>query len=357
MERQLTDVTDLVELELHIMTAAIYFCDFSAIYPLINKDSVIVKAFLNNDLFSAKKLLARFYDLDGLTEDEWDALGRLYEELKRSYQTQLKNELLPLPKDFLTMLGEKALERNNFSTASTVFQYLNNLEKRINENIYKGIEQLKSKEFKDAMHSSDKEKSNQVIEEKIRQAASCFFKAMKLRRPISLDFQNLGVQFVLDDKMPLKRQYDRYVDQSVLRELIIAGILYLIHESSISSRILETLEAIQAPAKIMRHLLRELSILFAGSQENHNRFTQQYKAALEHFQNAENEIEKIRTQEILLGRTVGDGNYFQYLKELATQFPISPLVITCLNSSFDIKYIAPRFAKSVPLLELLGLDM
>lgn len=357
MEKQFSDVTNLVELELHLMTAATYFCDFSAIYPLFDKESVVVKVFQNNDLFSAKKILARYYDVDELTESEWDAYSQIYEELKRNYLTQLKEKLLPLPKEFLTMLGEKAVEKNNFSTASTVFKHLNSLDKRINENLDKGIQQLKSKEFKEAIHSSDKEKVTHVLEAKIRQAALYFYQAMKLKQPISLDFQNIGIQFVLNDKTPLRRQYDRYVEQSVLRELLLIGIRYLIYENLISNKILESLEALQAPARIIRHLLKELSVLFAGNQENHDRFVQQYKAALTHLQESENEIEKIKTQEILLGRTVGDGNYFQYLKELSTQFPISPLVIICLDTSFDIRYIAPRFAKTMPLLELLGLDM
>ena len=346
MNKALIDVSDLFELELHMMSAALYFADFSAVYPLVGKDSVVSKAIQNNDVTSAAKLLDRYFDMEDMTDSEFDELEKLYAETENAYAAKLKEQLLPLPKEFFVALGDTALQQNKFSTASTVFVYLNNLDKRIHELVDTGVAHLKSKESEEAQ-----------IEEKTKQAALSFYKAMRLLQPISLDFENIGVDFVLNEKKPLRRKFDKYIDQSVLKELLLVGIEYLIHEKSVSTPVINALEAQQVPAKNMRLLLKELSILFSGGEENYERFVRQYTAAVEHHQkNSDNEIKQIKSQEILLGRTVGDGNYFQYLKEIATQFPISALMITCLDTSVDIKYIAPRYAKTTPILELLGLD-
>ncbi|MBN1351698.1 hypothetical protein JXJ21_19950 [candidate division KSB1 bacterium] len=356
MKMHLDDVSDFIELELHLMAAALYFCDFSVVYPLFNKESVAVKAFQTNDLIAAKNILSRYYALDGLSETEIASLDTLYKELEQAYSSRLQSEQLPLPKEFLVALGNRAVENNKFGTANTVYRFLNNLDKRINEIVDSGIQQLKSKEFKDALSSSEKEQAHPVFEARIQQAAAQFYKAMRLLHPISLGFQNIGVEFVLNDKLPLRRRLDRYVEQAVLRELLLVGFEYLIYEKSIYSKLIDALDTIQASGKLMRQLLKELAILYSGGEENYSRFIRQYNAAVDFHQNAESEIAKIETQAILLGRSVGDDNFFQYLKEIVTQFPLSALVVTCLDTSINIKYIAPKIAKSTPLLELLGLE-
>ena len=72
-------------------------------------------------------------------------------------------------------------------------------------------------------------------------------------------------------------------------------------------------------------------------------------------QNQENNPAEI--PEILLGRALEDGAWWQYIKELAYAHPAAPLFVVRQFVSKDLEIIMPRYVKDSPLVQALGLAL
>ena len=84
------------------------------------------------------------------------------------------------------------------------------------------------------------------------------------------------------------------------------------------------------------------------------KFVDNYHQAAKKLKNAKTEKDFIDIQKTLLGRGTGDNKYFQFLRELALEHPISTLLVATQSTPDGEHYIAPLILKSgVSLLEFL----
>lgn len=344
----ISELTDIPQIELQLMTTALYFGEFAAIQALLQPESRIGISLRQNDLVALKKYAGKIIvDLDSLDEDEREKYHSLFQRLQETYEAAIKQQPIPLPEAFLEELAEAALKMGKYLSAHNTLQHLKRVDKKVNEYVTNGVQTLKSKIVAE-IDKNNREEAFKLIES----AAENFYTAIRLKKPMGVPYQYLGVE-LFTRNAEIRRKYDRYVEQgeSVLKEIINSCITYLFDDPATSEKIINNIKN----NRTRKFLLKQLAIQFSGGSENYEIFTKQIREASENVKNAKTELDYMQTQRILLGRTTGSDTLVQYLKELATRFPLSPMMIQIEHSPANVPFLAPLMLKERTLAELLEL--
>lgn len=344
-----SEIENISEIQLHLMTTALYYGEFSTIQAMCQKSSRVALALGNKDITAirnfAKKLVP---DISLWEADRQQVYEELYQKVKQAYEEIITATPVPLAESYLREVADSALEKKKFLSAHNAYAAVNRLDKKVNELMNRGIQLLNSKEV--ALFDKG---SSENVSQILKQAAYEFYTAIRLRMPFGLEFQYRGVEFFTTAQEG-HRKYDRYVEQgeSVLKEIIHFGFQYLVNNKTIAEKIISNTKN----NKIKKLLLKHLTILFAGGIEQHQKFAEQYLTAVKKLKDAKTEFDYMNIQRILLGRNAGTDTTIQYLKELSSRFPISPLLIKIEHSPAGVTYLAPLMLKNTSLLEILDLD-
>ncbi|MCK5738865.1 hypothetical protein KAH55_06775, partial [bacterium] len=193
---------------------------------------------------------------------------------------------------------------------------------------------------------------NTAAASKIAEAATFVSQAMWIKNPLGKNYQHRGVDFHMKPDEQT-RKFEHYLEQDLIKELTAFAISYLLDDSQLTGKIL----AVMPTTKLRKAFLRHLSIVLTGGEEKYQKYIANFLTAAENAESADNEIELKTIQQIMLGRTTGDDNYFQYLKELAHIFPLSALLLRVAKTpSEESMYLVPIRMKHETLLELLNLN-
>ncbi len=337
-----------LDIQLALMSTAYFYGDFSIIHHLTNRNTFIHRAIESADMPALSKFAKKhIVDLSSLSDEQKKQYHEFEESIGRKYRSELMAQALPLPEKYLEELGERALEIGNYSTAHSAFAVNNKMEKRVNEFIVRGVELLQSKDVRSS--SSDDDKSGGTIQEKVGQSVTSFYQAIKLKNPLGNQFQYLSAQLHAESI----RKYFKFVELGLLKEIIEFDIEYLVDDKAIANRIVENLDN----AKVRKLFLKNLSQNFSMGSDNFRNFVDRYQAAVTLLKEAQNDEDLSKLQKVLLGRRTGDNQYYQYLKELAIEHPISSLLTAISTNSEGTPYLAPIVMKSgESLLKFLELD-
>ncbi len=341
-----TQIREPNELVLHLLSFAYLYGDFAIVFNFMNTSSQVYLSVQKKDVAALKKFASRnWISFELLSPEKRDELNQFYEQIKQKYGKQLETQLAPLPAEFLTELGQRALKFGRFLDAHSCFQTNHELEKHVNQLLNEAVAILGSKELSAAESSPEKS------DEKMFQAADLVYQATRLKNPFGHQFQILSNYLHYKDAESL-RKYFRHIEQGLLKEIFEFAILYLIDDKLIFQRISNGL----ASGKTRRAFLKNLAIHFSGGKEKYQSFIHNYQQAAEKVKTAKEERDFLEVQKILLGRGTGDNLYFQYLQELALEHPLSSLLVTTQASPNNQYYIAPIILKSgQSLLEFLEL--
>jgi len=343
------DFTDPTRIELHLMTTALLFGEFASIYALLQPESRLAIALRQKDLAALKKMATQIIGDQGDPNPEVEEkYTTLFAHVQSAYEPAILQQPIPLPEAYLEELAEIALQQGKYLSAHNTLQYLKRLDKKINEYLTQATQSLQSKIVADFDKTSGPEATSLIG--KISQQ---FYFAVRLKKPMGVPFQYLGVDFFTKN-IEARRKYERHIEQgeSVFKEIMNTCIAFLVDDPVISEKIINSIKN----HHISRHILKNLALQFAGGPEQHQLFVNQIRQAVENVRNAKTELDCMQTQQILLGRTTGSDTLVQYLKELSTRFPVSPLMIKIDHSPANVPYLAPLMIKDRSLVELLELD-
>jgi tetratricopeptide (TPR) repeat protein len=343
------ELTDSTRTELQLMTTGLYFGEFAAVHALLQQESRLAIAMRQKDLVALKKYATHIIgDLSALGREDEEKYDALFAHVQATYEPAITQQPIPLPDAFLEELAEVALQKGKYLSAHNTLQHLKRLDKKVNEYLTQATQALQSK----IVAEFDKTTSDEALAQ-VEQAAQQFYHAVRLKKPLGVPFQYLGVDFFTRN-IETRRKFERHVEQgeSVLKEIMNFCIAYLVDDAFISDKIINSIKN----NRTRKHILKQLVIQFTGGIENHQMFVNQIREAAENVRNAKTELDFMQTQRILLGRTTGSDTLVQYLKELSTRFPVSPLMIKIDHSPANVPFLAPLMLKERSLLELLELD-
>ncbi len=347
MAININELSDIATIELHLMTTAYYLGEFAAIQPLFQADSRLALAVQNQDLPGTQKNAIRLLlDVDTLDETEQNEYETSFQKIKEAYENTIQNRPLPLPEAFINDFIEVALKKEKFLSAHNVLQYTGKLEKKINETIHFGLQHLQTKIVADA----EKELTEPAMEI-IDQAIKEFYTAHRLLKPWGAQYQYRAID-ILTQKDEIFHKYVKYIEQSLLKEILEVILGYLLDDQTTAEKILHVLKHNRA----RKYFIKKLSIKQMGSDENFQKFVKQYLEATEQIKTAQNVFDYSRIQITFLGRTTGSDSPIQYFKEIGTRFPIAPLLLKIENSPFNTPYLAPIMLNGQTLLHFLDLE-
>ena len=341
-----------LEFELMMLSLSYYFGDFSLIYHLTNQNSTLYRAILNDDV----PAIANFYqrntvDFEQFSDGQKNEFDKVYKEIVATYSGKLNLQKLPIPDEYLIRLGRKAIERGNFTAAHASFKIINQLDKVVNEYIVKGVERLHSKE----LHTLESEAIPSALDQLdryVKEAVHCFYSAIRVKDPFGNQFQYLGPDLYMKNREQLKKYY-KYIETSLLKEIIDFAIEYLVQDKVIVEKIISNLQSAKLRKLFLSHLARKFSL----GDQGYDRFIAKYKESVRALKEAKTETEFLNVQRLLLGRGTGENEFYQYLRELAFEQPISTLVCAVTMTEEGTPYFAPILLKSgQSLLEYLELD-
>lgn len=343
------DFTDTTRIELNLMTTALFFGEFASIYALLQPESRLAIALRQKDLAALKKMATPIIgDQGDLNQEDEEKYNTLFAHVQSTFESAIVQQPIPLPEAYLEELAEIAVQQGKYLSAHNTLQYLKRLDKKVNEYLTQATQSLQSKIVAEFDRTAGAE-ATAVIEK----AAQQFYFAVRLKKPMGVPFHYLGVDFFTKN-IEARRKYERHIEQgeSVFKEIMNTCIAYLVDDPVVSDKIINSIKN----NHIRKHILKYLAIQFAGGPEQHQLFVEQIRQAVENVRNAKNELDYMQTQQILLGRTTGSDTLVQYLKELSTRFPVSPLMIKIEQSPANVPYLAPLMIKDRSLVELLELD-
>jgi hypothetical protein len=342
------ETTNLIDLQLELLTTAYFLGDFSIIYQFTNKNSSIYNSLLTKNAVALKTYAQRNgIELDQFSDEQRQQFEQFQKHLAQNYQKQLEANPVPLPEPYFEELAQRAIELKNYSAAHSAMNAINKLEKKVNELIVKGVEALQSKEAK--AESAD---HDDAIRQKIAQSADYFYQAIRIKNPLGNQFQYLSSNFFFKDHESLRKYY-KYVELTLFKEIVDFAIEYLTDDNVISQKIITNLST----GKSRRLFLKYFAELFSLGQDNYLVFVDNYKKAVELLKAAKTEQEFFNVQKVLLGRGTGDNNYLQFLRDLAVEHPIATLLVTLAPSADQVLHLRPFMLKSgTSLLEFLELD-
>ena len=347
MQTHYEDITEPYELVLHLLCISYLYGDYAIPYHFMTPTSNAYLSVKKGDIAALHLFASRnWIDFDLLSEEKQSELDEIYEKITKQFGEQLKSELAPLPMEFLSELGERALGFEKFRDAYSAFKASEKLDKRVNQFTVEATQILSSKD----LTSDDSEE--ETFDRKLAQAADFVFQAVKLKNPFGNQFQKLGPQLHYEDA-EAARKYAKYIEQSLFKEIIDFSIHFLIDDKNIDNKITSALSS----GKIRRGFLKHLAIRFSGGADRFKSFADNYRQAVDKVKNAKTEKDFLDIQKTLLGRGTGDNEYFQYLQELALEHPVSALLVNTQMTQENKPFIAPTILKSgVSLLEFLELD-
>jgi hypothetical protein len=330
-------ISDPYDLIFHLLSLSYLYGDYAIPFHLMNTSSQVALSVKKGDIAALRKFAARnWIDMSLLSDEKRETLEQIYQMIVNKYGSQIKAELAPLPAGFLTELGERAIQFGHYRDAHSVFKALKGLEKKVNELVGEAIQILKSRE----LNNPDAD-DGEIIVQKIAQAVDFTYVAIKLKNPFGNQFQKLGPQMHHDDPETYKK-YLKYVEQTLLKEILEFGIQFLIDDRAVSEKIIPAL----ATSKLRRLFLKHLAIRFSGGEERYAKFIENYRLATEKLIKSQAEKDYFEVQKILLGRSAGENKYFQFLRELCLEHPFSALLITTQRTPGGEYYIAPLVLKS-----------
>ncbi|MDZ7264274.1 MAG: hypothetical protein ONB16_06785 [candidate division KSB1 bacterium] len=337
MQTDYTEIPEPYDLINHLLSIAYFYGDFSIPFQLMNTTSQVYLSVKKGDIVALRKFAARnWIDLERLSGEKRAELEKIYQTIIAKYAAQIQTELSPLPPEYLTELGERAILLGHYRDAHSAFKAIKGLDRKVNELVSDAIQLLKSREV--AAH--DKEDVDQMTE-KVQQAVDRLYIAIRLKNPFGNQFQRLGPELHYEDLETFKK-YIKYVEQSLLKEILEFGIQYLIDDHSISEKIIAAL----ATSRARRLFLKHLAIRFSGGDQRYNQFIANYRLATEQLKKANSDKDFLEVQRILLGRGTGDNKYFQFLRELSLEHPISALLVITMRTPGGELYISPLILKS-----------
>jgi len=340
------DINDPYELVFHLLSISFLYGDFAIPFHLMNTSSQAYLSIKKGDIAALHKYAHRNWIKMGILSDEkQQELEQIYQMILDKYSDQIRVELSPLPESFLNELGERALKFGHYRDAHSAFKSIKSLDKKVNESVGQAIQILKTP----SLINADNE---QAIEKNITQVVDYVYQACKIKNPFGNLFQKLGPGLHYEDADSL-RKYSKYVELTLLKELLEFAIQFLIDDRAISDKVINSL----ASSKLRRMFLKHLAIRFSGGQERYNEFIENYKKAVEKLKNAETETDFFEVQKILLGRGTADNRYFQFLKDLSLEHPVSALVVSTQTTPNGEYFIGPLILKSgASLLEFLEIS-
>jgi len=341
------ELSDIATIELHLMTTAYYLGEYAAIQPLVQSDSRLATAIKNQDLKGAQKMAARLIlDKDSRDENQQSEYEILFQKVKEGFENVIQNRPLPLPEAFINDFIEMALKKEKYLSAHNILQSIGKLEKKVNETIHFALQQLQSKILADA----EKSLSEPAIEI-IDQAVQKIYTAQRLLKPWGFQFQYRAID-KLTQKDEIFRKYEKYIEQSLLKEILDVILSYLLDDTTIAEKILNIMKS----NKARKYFIKKLCIIQMGGEANYQKFIKQYLEGIEQIKTAKNALDYTKTQRIFLGRTTGSDSPIQYFKEIGTRFPIAPLLLKIENSPFNTPYFAPIMLNDQSLLHFLELE-
>jgi len=330
-------IDDTYDLVFHLLSISYFYSDYAIPFHLMNTSSHAYLSVKKGDIAALRRFAARnWIDMDLLTDEKRQQLEQFYDMIRNNYADQIKAELAPLPTQFLSELAERALQSGHFRDAHSAFDAIKVLDKKVNEFVGEAIQILKSREVANP-DTDDEEKATA----KINQVALFVYQAIRLKNPFGNQFQKLGYQLHYEDP-DAARKYSKYVELTLVKELLEFGIHYLIDDRSIGEKIINALSS----SKVKRMFLKFLAALFSGGEDRYAKFIDNYHRAVEKLNNSETERDFLDVQRLLLGRGTGDNKYFQYLRELSLEHPVSALLVSTQTTPAGDYYIAPLMLKS-----------
>ncbi|NOZ62249.1 MAG: hypothetical protein GXO74_11245 [Calditrichaeota bacterium] len=336
MKTDYQQIEDVHELIMHLLSISFFYGDYAIPFHINNPSSTVSLTIKKNDIAALRKFAARnWLDFDLLEENKRQELEQTYARLNEQFGEKLKAEPMPLPTEFLLDLGQRAISQGKFRDAHSAFKTANQLDQRVNQFISDAIRILQSKEVTSGDASSEQ------LEEKCADVARLVFQAVHLKNPFGNQFQELGQRLHFEDADSW-RKYNKYIEQSLFKEIIEFGVRFLIDDKAIADKIIHALGS----GKVRRQILKQLAIQFSGGKERYEKFVENYRRAAEQVKNAKTEEEYIAVQKTLLGRGTGDNEYYQFLRELSLEHPVSALLVLTVQTSEGKLFIAPQILKS-----------
>jgi len=349
LNKDISEIDNIYELELHLMTTALFFADFSSVHYLNQKNSRLARSIQNNDILAVQKyardLLA---DQDEFSPEEQKKYSDLYQSIHQKYGATIKQSPMPLPNEFISQIVDVGIQQQKYLSVHNALKELKQVEKKINELVHQGVQKLNSKQI-----TFDEKVTTEEGQNIIKLAVEDFYHALRIKKPMGLFYQYSAVDWLMQPNES-RRKYERYVEQgeSVLKEIINGAVTFLIDDQTIANKIIDNLRT----NKIRKYFLKQFSIQLIGGKEKYAQFVNQFLATVNHFKQAKNEIDFINTQRILLGRTTGSDKLIQQVKEIIRRFPVCPLFIKIEQSPTGSSYLAPLMLKEMSLFELLDFD-
>lgn len=328
-------IEDPYDLVFHLLSFSYLYGDYAIPHHIMNTSSQAYLAIKKGDIAALHKFAARnWIKINRLSQDKQQELDQIYQMLVSKYGNQIKAELSPLPNQLLTELGERALQFGHYHDAHSFYKAIKELDKKVNEILGEAIQIIKSKE----VNSSDDE---QLIEQKMCQAVELIYQAIKFKNPLGNQFQKLGVKLHYEDA-ETARKYAKHVELTLVKELLEFGIQYLIDDKIIAEKVINAMFT----SKLKRMFLKLLAIRFSSGEELYAQFVEHYHQAIARLKEAKAEKDFIDVQKTLLGRGTGDNRYFQFLRELSLEHPVSALVVTTHPTPQGEFFISPLMLKS-----------
>ncbi len=335
MQTDYNTIDDTYELIIHLLSISYFYGDYAIPFHLMNTSSQAYLSVKKGDIAALRTFATRnWIDMDLLSDEQRRELEQTYNMIVDKYGAQIRAQLAPLPTQFLAELGERAVKLGHYRDAHSVFGAIKGLEKKVNEMVGEAIQILKSKEVNNP-------ENEQVVEQKVNRAVDFVYQAIRLKNPFGNQFQKLGTQLHYEDADTV-RKYAKYVELTLVKELLEFGIQFLIDDRSITEKVINAI----ATSKLKRMFLKHLGIRFSGGEEQYAKFVENYRLAVEKLRKAETERDFLEIQKTLLGRGTGDNKYFQFLREISLEHPIGALLVSTQTTPMGEYYIAPLLLKS-----------
>jgi hypothetical protein len=328
-------INDPYELVFHLLSFSYFYGDYAIPHHLMNTSSQAYLSVKKGDIAALRKFAMRnWIKIERLPEEKQQELDQIYQMIVDKYGSQIKAELAPLPIPLLTELGERALSFGHYRDANSFYRAIKELDKKVNEMIGEAIQIIKSKE----VSSSD---DDQLLDQKISQAVEFVYIAIRLKNPFGNQFQKLGPEFHYEDA-DAARKYAKYVELTLVKELLEFGIQFLIDDKHITEKVLSALTS----SKLRRLFLKHLAARFSGGMEHYTQFVENYHHAIEQLNQAKTEKDFMAVQKTLLGRGTGDNRHFQFLRELSLEHPVSALLVSTQTTPTGEFFVSPIMLKS-----------
>ncbi len=347
MQTDFYSIENSHDLIIHLLSLSYFYSDYSILFHMMNTSSSVYLSVKKKDIAALRKFAERnWIDFEKLTDEQRKELESIYQEINDKYGQQIQDELSPLPNQFLSDFGDRAIGVGHYKDAYSALIAIKELDKKVNESVAKSVELLKSKEVSDPGSGDMVE-----VDQKVSQAADLAYMAARLKKPFGGQFQYLGENLHYKDSEAM-RKFTKYVELNLLKELVDFSIHFLFDDKQIADKMTQALPS----GKVRKMFLRYLAIKYSNGEERYKQFVDNYASAVEKLSEAKTEVDYFNVQKTLLGRGTGENVYHQFLRELSLEHPISAMLVITQATPNGEPFIAPLILKSgVSLLDFLEL--